>query len=387
MSDLALTFARSIKEVDPAQWDALGDQQPFLRHAFLLALEQSQAIGGRSGWVPNYPLLHRDGVLVASMPLYFKQHSYGEYVFDWAWADAYQRAGLRYYPKLLAAIPFTPVGGQRLLAATPSDAEALLLGVLQFAQDQAVSSLHCLFPAATDAAQMRAAGMLCRHGVQFHWRNASYRDFDDFLDSLTRDKRKKIRQERRRVADAGVRVERKVGTAISAEDWVFFDQCYQRTYREHRSTPYLNLDFFQAIGTSLPDACVLALAYQNDQPIAAALHLADLPNAADAPHQVRRLYGRYWGAMVYVPNLHFELCYYQGIEHAITHNFAVFEGGAQGEHKLARGLLPVATESWHWLADPRFANAIEHYLSQEDQHMAAYMGELEAHAPFRSTPS
>lgn len=374
-------FIGSIAEIAPAQWDALSGRQPFLKHAFLLALETTRCIGGDTGWTPLYALLYRSEALVAAMPLYLKQHSYGEYVFDWAWADAYQRAGLRYYPKLLSAIPFTPVGGSRLLASNADDQRQLLAGVLQFARETGISGVHCLFPAAADAHVMAAAGLLCRHGVQFHWRNAGYRGMDDFLDSLTRDKRKKIRQERRRVADAGIEIVRKTGAQIEDADWVFFERCYRHTYREHRSSPYLNLAFFRALGQQLAECCVLILAYRDGAPLAAALDMADFPGEHAGAE--RRLYGRYWGALEYIPNLHFELCYYQGIEHAIMHGFDVFEGGAQGEHKLARGLLPVATESWHWLSDPRFADAIERYLEREGENISAYLGELEAHAPFR----
>lgn len=379
-------FVGSMTEIAAAQWDALTGHQPFLKHAFFLALEATGCIGADTGWTPLYALLYRGGVLAAAMPLFLKQHSYGEYVFDWAWADAYQRAGLRYYPKLLSAIPFTPVGGSRLLARHADDRRQLLQGVLQFARETGISGLHCLFPATEDARVMEEAGLLCRRGVQFHWRNAGYRDMDDFLDSLNRDKRKKIRQERRRVGEAGVAIVRKTGAQISDADWVFFERCYRHTYREHRSSPYLNLAFFRAFGQQFADCCVLILAYRDGKPLAAALDIADCAATAGDTSE-RRIYGRYWGALEYVPNLHFELCYYQGIAHAIEHGYDVFEGGAQGEHKLARGLLPVATESWHWLSDPRFADAIERYLEREGENITAYLGELEAHAPFRDAVS
>lgn len=384
---LRFSFASSIGEVPATAWDALADCQPFLRHAFLQALESSGALGPETGWTPLYALLWRNEVLAAAMPLYLKQHSWGEYVFDWAWAQAYERAGLRYYPKLLAAVPFTPVGGRRLLGESVEDRRKLLDGVLAFARDTGLSGLHCLFPAAEDAAVLQAAGLVRREGVQFHWHNAGYRDMDDFLASLTHDKRKKIRQERRKVAQAGITVRRKVGAEIDVADWVFFERCYRQTYREHRASPYLNLDFFQQLGAALPQACVLVLAEHSGQPVAAALNLADLPGANGQSPASRRLYGRYWGALVHVPCLHFELCYYQGIEHAIQQGFAVFEGGAQGEHKLARGLMPVATASWHWLSDARFADAIERHVHQEGEQVAAYRDALEMHAPFRTIPA
>lgn len=384
---LRFGFASSIGEVPATAWDALADTQPFLRHAFLQALESSGCLGPETGWTPLYPTLWRGDVLVAAMPLYLKQHSWGEYVFDRAWAQAYERAGMRYYPKLLSAVPFTPVGGQRLLGLHDDDRRALLAAVLAFVRDTGLSGLHCLFPSAGDAAMLQAAGLIRRDGVQFHWHNAGYRDMEDFLASLTHDKRKKIRQERRKVAQAGITVRRKVGAEIDAVDWIFFERCYRQTYREHRASPYLNLDFFQRLGAALPEACVLVLAEHSGQPVAAALNLADLPGAHPQQTASRRLYGRYWGALVHVPCLHFELCYYQGIEHAIQQGFAVFEGGAQGEHKLARGLMPVATTSWHCLSDARFADAIERHVHQEGEQVAAYRDALEMHAPFRTTPA
>nr|WP_265583768.1 GNAT family N-acetyltransferase [Chitinimonas koreensis] len=293
-------------------------------------------------------------------------------MFDWAWADASERAGLDYYPKLLAAVPFSPVPGPRLLARDAAAARGLLDGVLAFAGEAGLSGLHCLFPRDDEAAICAAAGMLHRRGVQFHWRNRGYRDYADFLDSLQRDKRKKLRQERRRVADAGVEIVRRTGAAITAEDWAFFVRCYQRTYAEHRSTPYLNLDFFRRLGTQLGEHCLLVLACQDGEPIAAALDLFD----------GERLYGRYWGALRYVPNLHFELCYHQGIEFAIERGLAVFEGGAQGEHKLARGFEAVETHSFHWLAQPALAQAVSRYLQREGQGVGQYLDELGERAPF-----
>ncbi|MFC4158084.1 GNAT family N-acetyltransferase [Chitinimonas lacunae] len=366
----------AIARLDVARWNALAGSQPFIGHGFLAALEQSGAVGGKSGWMPCHLALRQDDHLLGAMPLYLKSHSYGEYVFDWSWADAYQRAGGAYYPKLVCAVPFTPVPGPRLLADSLSNAERLLDGAVALAERQALSSIHLLFPEPVADAALRERGWLCREGVQFHWHNAGYRDFADFLAALSHDKRKKIRQERRRLAEAGVEVVRRQGAAITAEDWAFFYRCYVTTYLTHRSTPYLSLDFFERLGTTLPESCLLILAYQNGRPIAAALDIDD----------GTRLYGRYWGAEVYVPNLHFELCYYQGIEHAIARGLAVFEGGAQGEHKLARGFTPVRTRSFHWLADPVFRLAVERFLQREERGVTHYLSELDERLPFRHEP-
>lgn len=372
MSD-TLAVAASIADLDRDAWNRLAGRQPFVGHDFLAALEASGAVGGDSGWQACHLALSRAGRLAAALPLYLKAHSYGEYVFDWSWAEAYQRAGGAYYPKLLSAVPFTPVPGRRLLAESAADAEALLDGAVALVEQQGLSSAHLLFPDEADEAALIERGWLCREGVQFHWQNPGYRDFVDFLASLSHDKRKKIRQERRKVADAGVEVARKRGTAIAEADWAFFYRCYALTYRAHRSTPYLELDFFLRFAAAQPECCVLALAYRDGEPIAAALDLDD----------GERLYGRYWGAREFVPNLHFELCYYQGIEYAIERGLQAFEGGAQGEHKLARGFAPVRTRSFHWLADPGFREAVARFLKREGAGMAQYLSELDERQPFR----
>jgi predicted N-acyltransferase len=261
-------------------------------------------------------------------------------VFDWAWADAYERHGLAYYPKLLAAVPFTPATGPRLLAATRRRARRLAKALVALARDSAVSSLHVLFPTGEEAGALREAGMLERRGVQFHWRNPGYASFDAFLAELSHDKRKKIRQERRRVSEAGVTFRRVTGHDATEADWDFFTRCYRRTYALHRSTPYLSRAFFGMIAQRMPGNVLLVVAELEGRPIAAALDLFS-PAA---------LYGRYWGAMEYVPGLHFEACYYQAMEFCIERGIGLFEGGAQGEHKHARGFLPEATRSLHWLA-------------------------------------
>jgi len=369
-----LQIHTAMSEIDPAAWDAIAGPQPFLQHAFLHLLETTGCVGEDAGWLPCHAALRDDGgQLRAAMPLYLKTHSWGEYVFDWAWADASQRADIAYYPKLLCAIPFTPVPGARLLGHDDDARRALLAGVLRWVDDQGLSGLHCLFPPMTDAPLFEAAGLMQRRGVQFHWHNRGYAGFDDFIGTMSHDKRKKIKQERRKVGEAGVQITRKTGAAITEADWRFFSACYDRTYAAHRSTPYLNLDFFLQLGEAMGDQCLLVLAEQAGQPIAAALNLFD----------ATRLYGRYWGAMQFVPSLHFELCYYQGIEFAIERGLQVFEGGAQGEHKLARGFEAEATCSFHRLSHPGLHEAVQRFLLREGHGVAHYLSELDERAPFR----
>ena len=368
-----LRQARAISEIAPGAWNALAGRQPFLQHTFFDALEASGCVSASTGWTPCHLTLWRGDDLAAALPLYDKTHSYGEFVFDWAWAEAYARSGLAYYPKLVSAVPFTPVQGARLLARDADARCALLARALQFAHASSLSSWHVLFPDEAQANILAAQGMMLREAVQFHWRNPGWRDFEDFLATLTRDKRKKIRQERRRVADAGVSLRRRGGRDVSREDWKFFYRCYCRTYHERGRTPYLNLDFFLRLGAAMPDNLLLVIAERNGRDIAAALDMLDATS----------LYGRYWGALEFVPGLHFEACYYQGIEFCIERGLTLFEGGAQGEHKLARGFEPVRTWSAHWLAEPRFADAVARFLQRESHGMALYIDELNEHRPFR----
>jgi uncharacterized protein len=368
-----LSVAGSLSGVSAQDWNALAAGNPFASHEFLSALIDSGCASERTGWLPQILLLERAGKLAAAMPLFVKSHSYGEYVFDWAWADAYSRHGLEYYPKLLCAVPFTPVGGPRLLARDDADRAALLSGALELAKQ--ASSLHVLFPPAPEAELMRSAGMMLRRTVQFHWQNEGYADFEEFLSRLTRHRRKVIRQERRRVSEAGVTLRRASGAAIERKDWEFFARCYKRTYSEHRSSPYLNLDFFLRIAGAMPENLMLVIAERGGRPIAASFGV----------FSGEALFGRYWGALEHVPLLHFECCYYQMIEFAIERRLGRFEGGAQGEHKLFRGLMPVQTLSAHWLAEPRFARAIEDYLEREKSGIARYVDELNEHTPFRQT--
>jgi predicted N-acyltransferase len=375
MASERLRVVESLAGIPADAWNALSGGDPFTRHEFLSALIDTGCASARSGWRPQIVLLERDGRLAGAMPLFLKSHSYGEYVFDWAWADAYQRHGLAYYPKLLCAVPFTPVTGPRLLAAEISDRAALAAAARELARE--LSSLHVLFPTADEAALLKDQGLLLRRTVQFHWQNADYADFADFLSRMTRHRRKVIRQERRRVQEAGVSFRWLRGAEITRENWEFFERCYRRTYAAHRSSPYLNLEFFLRLGATLPQHTLLILAERAGRPVAASLNLV----AGDT------LWGRYWGASEHIPLLHFECCYYQAIDYAIAHRLRAFEGGAQGEHKLFRGLLPVETLSAHWLAHPAFASAIEDFLARESAGIARYVDELNEHSPFRTPAS
>lgn len=374
MNPQTIEVVSSIAHLRPEDWNALTEGNPFLRHEFLNALHESGCASEASGWAPHYLLLKDEGSLVAAMPMYLKTHSYGEYVFDWSWADAYHRHGLEYYPKLLSAVPFTPVTGRRLLAEKLQQRERLVAAALELARELDVSSLHCLFPTAEETGAFAARGMMIRHGVQFHWSNAGYESFDDFLRSLNHDKRKKIRQERRKVREAGITFEWREGAAIDDRDWSFFFRCYAHTYRERGRKPYLNAEFFQRIGRTMPENLVLVLAYRDGSPIAASFGV----------HDGSRLYGRYWGAVEQHPILHFETCYYQLIEYCIARGIQIFEGGAQGEHKMARGLMPVETRSAHWIARREFAAAIEDFLARESRGISHYIDELNERQPFKA---
>ncbi|MFN7481506.1 MAG: GNAT family N-acetyltransferase [Betaproteobacteria bacterium] len=376
-------------EVDAQAWNALLAQQaqptPFLRHEYLLALHETGCAVPATGWAPQFISVHtRAGELRAATPLYLKSHSYGEYVFDWAWAEAYQRHGLRYYPKLLDASPFTPVPGSRLLAADGDARAALVAAMGQLLEDSRVSSAHALFLEAADAQAFQQAGWLMRDGVQFHWRQdaaAPAQDFTELLARMQRDKRKKIQQERRRVAEQGIVFSVHEGSAITPVLWDFFHHCYTLTYAAHHSTPYLTRDFFARMAATMPGHWLMFVArWGGDagEPVAASLIAIDRPRGV--------AWGRYWGATEAVSCLHFEACYYQPLAWCLAQGFVRFEGGAQGEHKMARGLLPVATHSAHWLRDPRFADAVADFLQREGGGVAAYADELRERNPFKAAP-
>lgn len=369
-------------EIPAAEWNALllsqAQPSPFLRHEYLLALHESASACAATGWTPRFLSLRRQGELLGAVAAYLKTHSYGEYVFDWAWADAYQRHGLRYYPKLLVAVPFTPVPGTRLLARDDTARRLLLRGLKALAQQTSLSSVHLLFPDAADEAAARAEGWLMRTGVQFHWQNRQplpWRDFPDYLASLQREKRKKIQQEQRKVREAGVHFRALEGADISSAHWDYFHHCYEQTYAAHHSTPYLSRDFFRCMAEQMPQHWLMFIAERQGQPVAASLVAIDRSAGV--------AYGRYWGATEALPCLHFDACYYQPLAWCIAQGFQRFEGGAQGEHKMARGLLPVATASAHWLAHPQFAEAVEDFLAREGEGMGAWLDELRERDPFK----
>jgi predicted N-acyltransferase len=373
-ADTVIRVIQRMADLDPAAWNTLAGDSPFVQHAFLHALETTGCVGPDIGWEPVHLALFRNGQLEAAMPLYVKHHSWGEFVFDWAWADAYRRHGLNYYPKLVCCVPFSPVPGPRLLARNDADRATLIQAALKLTQDMGFSSFHILFPTEPDHAALNAAPLMHRSGFQFHWHNTGYSSFDDFLMAMTHDKRKKIRQERKKLDKLGVTFRWVEGRDSTDADWDHFMRCYADTYARHRSDPHLNRAFFADLRANLPDNLVLIIADRNGLPIACSFCIKDS----------QRLYGRHWGTLEYVPGLHFETCYQQGIEYAIAHGLQVFEGGAQGEHKLARGLVPTATHSWHWLENAEFREAVDRFLERESDAIGHYMDEMEG--PFRREP-
>ena len=463
-NDYVIRILESPLEVDGAAWNALlaaqsthGILNPFMRHEYLAALHASGSATPKTGWTPCFVTLWLDGTLAGACALYRKAHSYGEYVFDWAWANAYQQHGLAYYPKAVVAVPFTPVPGMRLLARNAAERTLLVKALIAWCEEEKLSSLHLLFAADEDVAACAEAGLLLRHTVQFHWTNIAptldasrtalppegahfalgrpgkavaptlaashaalppegahfalgrpggetlapgYRDFEAFLMSLSQEKRKKIRQERRRVADAGIQFRWALGTDISSADWDFFYRCYERTYLEHGNTPYLSRDFFRRMAETMPENWLMFTAEHDTngkcQPVATSLIAVNArPDCAKGQNGAQNTdlsarqgliaYGRYWGALARVDCLHFEACYYQPLQWCIAHGFARFEGGAQGEHKMARALLPVKTTSAHWLAHPSFADAVERFLEREGAGIDSYIDDLERRSPFKAS--
>jgi len=382
MSLQAATIDR-IAEIPAADWDCLNrGGYPFARHAFLDGLERTGCVQAETGWQPQHMLVYDEASPqspVGAAPLYLKGHSWGEYVFDWAWADAYERAGLPYYPKLLCAIPFTPATGPRLLVSPfAPDPEAvrraLIEGIVQHAQSLDVSSVHWLFTDETDTRALAAAGLLKRTGNQFHWTNRDYGDFEAFLASLTSKRRKQIRRERRQVADAGIEVHMLEGCELETMHWDAMYGFYQNTIHERGAIPYLTREFFDVLARDLRDNALVALARDGGgRPVAGALYL----KGGDT------LYGRYWGASGFHEGLHFETCYYQPIDYCVRHGLLRFEAGAQGEHKLNRGLVPTATYSAHWLKHPQFADAVREFLHAETRQVERYAAVLGQHSPFR----
>ncbi|MEY2861626.1 MAG: hypothetical protein RL392_2084 [Pseudomonadota bacterium] len=418
LSDYVIRVYKAPSAVDAQAWDALLAQQalpsPFMRHAYLAALHDSGSACATTGWNAHFITLHAGNALAAACVVYLKDHSYGEYVFDWAWASAYQQHGVPYYPKAVVAVPFTPVPGTRLLARDDAARAALVQALIAWCQQQAVSSLHLLFGAEADTQACADAGLMLRNTVQFHWKNVAptlgttcaalppdgahfalgrpsgktclYADFEEFLASLAQDKRKKIRQERRKVAQAGVTFRHSLGSETSPTDWEFFYQCYERTYLEHGNAPYLNRDFFARMAQAMPESWLLFVAERDGRPIASSLIAiqAHSTGAASQFDSKKVAYGRYWGALENVDCLHFEACYYQPLEWCIANGIERFEGGAQGEHKMARALLPVVTSSAHRIAHPAFADAVARFLEREGAGVDNYLDELRQRSPLKN---
>ena len=374
-----IEVVRNIADVAAADWNGLrGTQCPFLRHEFLLALEETGCVAPASGWTPCHLLLRdQAGRLLGALPLYSKTSSYGEFVFDWAWADAYRRAGLRYFPKLVSAVPFTPATSPRLLHAAGQEPEpvglALLSGATELARQIEASSVHVLFPTAAETTLLSRAGFMARKDCQFHWANRGYADFDAFLGEFTAEKRKKAKRERRRVAEAGISFVRLSGGEIDATLWKKLMPLYASSFWRRGREPYLNEAFFTKVSAALPENVLAIVAMLRGEPVATALCF----RSADT------LYGRYWGSEGDYHSLHFETCYYQGIEYCIEKGLRTFEPGTQGEHKISRGFVPTETHSAHWLSHPQFARAIDQYLDRERAHIDEYMESASGHVPYR----
>lgn len=404
--DYVIQVLDSPQAIDGLQWNELlarqdpaGALNPFMRHEYLAAMQASGSAVPDTGWTPRFIALYDGTRLVAACALYLKSHSYGEYVFDWAWANAYQQHGLAYYPKALVATPFTPVPGPRLLAKDAGTRVLLVKALMAWCESEKLSSLHLLFGNEADIAACAEAGLMLRHTVQFHWKNMAttlvaartalapthtqFKDFEDFLGSLNQEKRKKIRQERRKVSEAGVVFSTKRAADITPADWDFFYRCYERTYLEHGNAPYLSRNFFELMAMHMPENWLMFVAEREGRPMACSL----IALSSGEQNGQKTAYGRYWGALERVDCLHFEACYYQPLQWCIAHGFDSFEGGAQGEHKMARALLPVKTTSAHWLAHPSFADAVERFLAREQEGIAGYMQDLERRNPFKPTVS
>ncbi len=374
---MKVTVHDSMSSIARDDWNRLaGNDYPFLRHEFLELGEKTGCVSPEQGWLPRHLTLADSTGLRAAMPLYEKSHSWGEFVFDWAWANAYEQAGLRYYPKLVSAIPFTPAPSRRLLLRDPDDgdaAAALLQAAVTLASETDCSSLHVLFPATADLPHLERAGLLLRKDCQFHWHNNNYACFDDFLETFTSAKRKKARRDRRRVEESGIRFRRLRGADLDAAAWAVIYPLISRTFEVRGATPYYNEAFFRGISEQIPEGILVILAEAHETPVAAAVFFASDTH----------LYGRYWGSDGHYDALHFETCYYQGIDYCIESGKQVFEPGTQGEHKISRGFSPVSTWSAHWLAHPQFSSAIERYLDEEGRHVDRYIDAVHSHTPYK----
>ena len=378
-----LEILDSLSGISANEWNALlpSDAGPFLKHEFLNSLEQTACVGGNTGWQVAHLILKVKEQIIGAMPLYLKQHSYGEFVFDWSWAQAYEQQGMQYFPKALCAIPFTPVQGTRILCAPSVDIDVvqskIIKGLQTLVLHNSLSSAHVLFPKASEIESFKKQGFMLRDSVQFHWHNQDFENFEHFLSHLTMKRRKNIRREREQVLRENINFRHVAGNSSTDQDWEFFYRCYENTYLEHQSSPYLNEAFFKLWAKLMPENLHLIIAERHGNPIAASLLVVD--------PQCSKAYGRYWGAIEHIPCLHFETAYYQAIEYCIANKIQTFEGGAQGEHKMARGFLPTTIQSAHFLADPQFSRAVQHFLDREHQGIGAYVDELAEHSPLKSS--
>jgi hypothetical protein len=374
---LRLALLASARELPEADWYGLaaaGD--PFVSRDFLAAAEETGAAAAAFGWRPMHLALRDDGGdLAGLLPLYLRNHSFGDFAHDWQWASAWQQAGLAYYPKLVTGVPYTPSPGPRLLTGPGQEAvkPALVAAALDLMAETGASSWQCLFVQEADRPILEAAGLLLRRGVQFHWLNRGYRDFEDFLATFSADKRKKLKRERRAVAEAGLRIEVRHGDEIEAALWPVIHRHYRDTFQRHGNHPAFSEAFFRRVGEALKGRMVVFIAWQGDRPVASSI----------CYRSQATLFGRHWGTDIHCPGLHFELCYYNGIEYAIAHGLQRFEPGAQGEHKLARGFEPVATWSAFWIAESRMRQAVAHYLAREGAAVQDYEAEMASHLPFK----
>lgn len=375
---MEVTVHASIADIAAEDWNRLaGTEYPFLRHEFLQLAEQTHCVAPEQGWSPRHLTIGRRGKLRAAMPLYEKSHSWGEFVFDWAWANAYEQAGLSYYPKLTSAAPFTPAPSRRLLLADPDDTEgamALIAAAVQLAIKSDYSSVHFLFPTPEEIPLFESAGLLIRKDCQFHWQNRGYESFDDFLATFTASKRKKAKRDRRRAEENGIRFRHLKGDQLDDTLWSVVYALISRTFMRRGSLPYFNEEFFRSVSQQLPENILVVLAEKDANTVAAAVFFES--------KQV--LYGRYWGSDGHYDALHFETCYYQGIDYCIANEIQTFEPGTQGEHKISRGFSPETTWSAHWLAHPEFADAISRYLDEEARHVDRYMDAVDSRSPYKS---
>ena len=369
-----LEFQSSFKNINQKEWNDLTKSNPFLRLEFFQSLEASKSIGEGTGWHPFPAIVIDQGSLVGASPIFLKEHSYGEYVFDWSWAEAYQKYGKNYYPKIASCIPFTPATGPRIFGLDLSIKKNIVVQIEELAYENKMSSSHILFCNESEKDIFGDPKWMLREGVQFKWFNKNYNNFAEFLSQLSHDKRKKIKQERKKIYDLGLKIKKIKGPEISESDLDFFYACYCNTYQDHHSHPYLTRIFFSLIKESMPENLLLIFAYEGDLPVAASFFIYDDKN----------LYGRYWGSKSFYPGLHFELSYYQGQEFCIENRIVSFEGGAQGEHKLARGFEPFNTFSFHRIFDEKFELAIKDFLRREKTGIDQYTNELNERAPYKT---